>query len=156
VHFRPQGITDEVDELSDPAASGGLDACATAWDFWVHGGDGLPGNNGVVSLYARPGGPVLDGVLYSNRTAAADTLYLGFGSREAMERALELAADGGWVTEGETVRPEDAVNPEGSTATRSLCRDRAGADTDSAPDWHIVPTSGFSFGAENSDEVYQP
>lgn len=159
-HFRPQGIEAEVDETDDPAASGGLDACATAWDFWVPAGDGLPGNNGVVSLYERPGGAIRDGFLYSNRTSASDTQYLGFGTREAMDRALELVADGGWSVSAEpstaAVRPEDAVNPEGSTATRSLCRDRAGTDTDNAADWHIVPTSGFSFGAENCEEVYEP
>jgi hypothetical protein len=156
LHFRPQGIAGEVDELENPASSGGLDSSEQAWDFWVPAGDGLPGNNGVVSLYERPGGEILDGFLYSNRTSESDALYLGFGTREAMERALELAADGGWSVAGETVRPEDAVNPEGSTATRSLCRDRAGTDTDSAADWHIVPTSGFSFGEQNSEEVYQP
>jgi hypothetical protein len=156
VHFRPQGTAEEVDELEDKTASGGLDAGEQAWDFWVPAGDGLPGNNGVVSLYARPGGEILDGFLYSNRTRDSDELYLGFGTREAMERALELVADGGWAIAGEGVHPEDAVSPEGSTATRSLCRDRAGTDTDGAADWHIVPTSGFTFGEENSEAVYQP
>jgi hypothetical protein len=154
VHFRPQGLPEEVDETDDPALSGGCDASPEAWDFWVAGGTGLSGNNGVVSLSRCPGGPLADGVLYSNRTADSDELYGGFGTRDAWERAQELAAGGGWRTAGETVRPEDAVSPEGSTGTRSLCRDALSTDTDSAVDWHIVPTLGFSFGAVNSEEVY--
>jgi hypothetical protein len=93
-------------------------------------------------------------VLYSKRSSASDTLYRGFGSGETLERVEELAREGGWAARAETVRPEDAVNPEESTATRSLCRGSASADTDRAADWHTVPTRGSTFGAENSDEVY--
>jgi hypothetical protein len=37
-----------------------------------------------------------------------------------------------------------------------MCRSSESADTDAASDWHIVPTSTFSFGTVNSDEVYVP
>lgn len=154
VHFKPQGIPEEIDETEDPGLSGGLDAAAEAFDFWVPGGTGLSGNNGVISVYRCPGGAILDGVLYSNRTSDSDTRYGGFGTRNAWERAQELVRDGGWRIEGNGVRPEDAVNPEGSTGTRSICRDARSTDTDSRHDWHIVPTSGFTFGRENSDERY--
>jgi hypothetical protein len=116
-------------------------------------------------------------VLYSNRTSDSDEKYGGFGTLDSWERAQELVADGGWIISGQQVRPEDAVSPEGSTGTRSLCRSGASADsavsadsssadtaglttlpvdTDSAADWHIVPTLGFTFGEENSDEIYMP
>jgi hypothetical protein len=157
VHFKPQGIPEELDEVGDRTLSGGLDASPSAYDFWVPQGTGLSGNNGVIGLYARPeGGEILDGVLYSDRTSLSDSEYGGFGTRECLERALELVADGGWRTGTEQARPEDAVSPEGTTGTRSLCRDREGSDTDSAADWHIVPTLGFTFGAENSEEIYEP
>ena len=117
-------------------------------------GKGLSGNNGVLSLYDRPGGKCLDGVLYSNRTSQSDELYRGFGSEETLNRAEELVLAGGWKPAGARVSPEDAVNPEGSTGTRSICRSSGSADTDSAEDWHIVPTRKATFGAENSDEVY--
>jgi hypothetical protein len=156
VHFRPQGLPEEVDESGDPAVSGGCDASEEAWDFWVPGGAGLSGNNGVLSLYTCPGGSIADGVLYSNRTAASDELCGGFGTRDAWERAQELVRDGGWRIAGEVVRPEDAVSPEGSTGTRSICRNAASTDTDRATDWHIVPTLGFSFGGKNSEEVHSP
>jgi hypothetical protein len=109
-----------------------------------------------LSLYDRPGGLLLDGVLYSNRTSASDSLYRGFGSANTLVRAEELVRAGGWITTEEAVRPEDAVNPEDSTATRSLCRSSDSADSDAAADWHVVPTRGSTFGKANSDERYVP
>ena len=99
---------------------------------------------------------MLDGVLYSNRTSQSDEAYRGFGSAETLTRAEELVSAGGWTHAGARVSPEDAVNPDGSTGTRSICRQPRAADTNSSEDWHIVPTRKASFGAENSDEVYTP
>ena len=144
-----------VNETAEKDLSGGLDASYTAFDFWVNGGTGLSGNNGVITLLDRPGGSILDGVLYSNRTSQSDEKYLGFGTLTAMERALELEEMKGWICEENRVRPEDAVNPDGSTATRSLCRKRE-LDTNSRNDWYIVPTRHASFGKENSEEEYVP
>jgi hypothetical protein len=156
VHCRPTGDPSEVDETGDVAASGGVDASPSVRDFWLHGCSGLGGNNGVISVYERPGGPILDGLLYSNRTSGSDERYRGFGSSDVLERAEELARDGGWRTAGALVAPEDGIDPDGSTATRSICRSSASLDTDTKADWHIVPTRGWTFGAENSDEEYAP
>ena len=154
VHLRPSGDPGEVDETTDMAASAGFDASDTAFDFWMRDGKGLGGNNGVVSLFDRPGGTCLDGVLYSNRTVESDELYAGFGSEETRARAEELAACGAWAPAGARITPEDGVNPEGSTGTRSLCRSAASDDSNRAHDWHIVPTRRSTIGARNSDEVY--
>ena len=156
VHFKPSGSPEEMDETVDMAVSGGLDASVSAFDFWVSGGTGLSGNNGVISLYDRPGGEIVDGILYSNRTSDSDSQYRGFGTASTLKRADELVAAGGWRIAGEKAAPEDAVSPEESTATRSICRSSASADTDGREDWHIVPTKGSTFGAENSDAVYVP
>jgi hypothetical protein len=156
VHFKPEGIPEEINETETMDLSGGLDVSDQAYDFWIPGGTGISGNNGVLSLYERPGGEILDGVLYSNRTSDSDESYGGFGTLDSWERAEEIVADGGWIIAGDQVRPEDAVSPEGSTGTRSICRSSDSTDTDTASDWHIVPTLGFTFGHENSDEVYVP
>jgi len=155
VHFRPDGGADERDETASKTESGGRGACATAWDFWVRGGQGLGGNNGVVSLYDRPGGSLLDGILYSNRTSESDSVYGGFGSAATLARARELVGDGGWIAATGSVRPEDAVSPEGSTATRSIARGSASADTNSREDWHVTPTRGATWGAINTDLRYE-
>ncbi len=155
IHFKPQGVPEEIDETEQRDASGGLDACDTAFDFWIRDGTGISGNNGVLSLCERPGGPIVDAVLYSNRTTESDQRYMGFGTRATMERAIELHENGGWIASGEFIRPEDGTNPDGSTGTRSICRSN-GEDTDSREDWYIVPTRHASFGEENSEEVYMP
>ncbi len=156
IHCKPEGIPEEVDEYEDTTESGGLDASPEAYDFWLPQGSGLSGNNGVLTIYSRPRGALIDGVLYSNRTSLSDEKYRGFGMRKVMERADEFAAQGGWVYSGNQIAPEDAINPEDSTATRSMCRSSSSDDTDANTDWHIVPTSTYSFGTINSDEVYVP
>lgn len=155
VHFKPDGTPEEVDEVSDRTASGGKSASDEGWDFWVPEGSGLSGNNGVISLTRDPFGGYLDAFLYSNRTSASDTRYAGFGSRDVMERAMEIAEAGVWQFSGEAVAPEDAVDPEPSTATRSMARSSLSADSDSKSDWHITPTSGITPGLPNTDEEYE-
>lgn len=156
VHFKPQGISEEMDETENRDVSGGLDASPDAYDFWVTEGGGLSGNNGVVSLYSSPGAYIIDGVLYSNRTSSSDETYRGFGSLTVLNRADELVEGGGWIVQGELAAPEDGINPDDSTATRSMCRSSSSDDADRKTDWHIVPTSTSSFGSVNSDELYSP
>lgn len=156
VHLKPEGDPAEVDETEDPASSGGKDASGTAWDFWMKDAPGLPGNNGVLSVCDRPGGACLDAVMWSTRTSQSDEQYGGFGSEPMRVRAEELASCGAWLASGARISPEDAVSPEGSTGTRSICRSSASTDTNGPGDWHIVPTRKASLGAENSDETYVP
>ncbi len=154
VHFRPQGIPEEINETTDTSASGGRNASAEAWDFWVEGGTGLSSNNGVLTLTENPLGGYIDAVLYSNRTSDSDERYRGFGSRKVMDRADDIVAAGAWVAAGSAVAPEDAIDSSLSTATRSMSRASDGRDTNSAADWHITPTRGSTPGGENTDEVY--
>ncbi len=156
VHCKPEGRPDEVDETEDPFSCNAEEAVDGAWDFWIAGGSGLSGNNGVISIYSSARGTPIDGFLYSNRTSSSDERYRGFGSNRALERADQLAAQEEWQIAGRAAAPEDAVNPEDSTATRSMCRSPGAEDTDTAADWHIVPTRGSSFGTVNTTEVYQP
>ncbi|MBI9106212.1 MAG: hypothetical protein JEZ04_05655 [Spirochaetales bacterium] len=158
IHFKPQGIPEEIDETgTDLSLSGGYDASDDARDFWVPMGSGLSGNNGVIAVYSAPGGKLMDGVLYSNRTSESDENYFGFGSTKMLNKAVQLHEQGGWNASGESrPRPEDGVNPDDSTATRSMCRMSAYGDTDNKKDWHIVPTSSSSFGEINCDEAYLP
>ena len=162
VHFKPQGIPGEVDETGPGdqpetfTASEGLDASPLCRDFWVSGGDGLAGNNGTLTLYGFPQGPLLDGLLFSNRTSSSDTDYRGFGSRDVLAQAEQLYEEGGWTIGGELIAPEDGINPEDSTATRSICRNRDEPNSRSKTDWHIVPSGGYTLGYENSEEIYTP
>lgn len=155
IHFRPENIPGEVNETSHTRESAGRDASDEAWDFWVAEGNGLPGNNGAIVVCENPGGAVLDAVLYSNRSSESDDRYRGFGTSRFLSQAEELVSIGAWSSAGPTVQPEDAIQPEGSTATRSLCR-LPDQDSNSRDDWYIVPTRGLSFGSENSLSIYSP
>ena len=156
IHFKPSGIAEEVDETDNKDISGGLNVHPEAWDIWVDGGSGLSGNNGTITLFTNPMGTLLDGLLYSNRTSASDDKYRGFGSTVMMNKADRLFELGGWNTEENLIAPEDAIDPEDSTATRSMCRESLFTNNNNSSDWHIVPTSTASFGEVNSDEVYIP
>jgi len=153
IHATTDGLGE--DEVDGPDDSGHEQAVAGAWDFWLAEGGGLSGNNGVITLYTAPDGELIDGVIYSNRTSESDDRYRGFGSKATMQRADTLAALGGWVFAGDLVAPEDAIDSDATTSTRSLNRNSSSADTDSAADWHTVPTRGATLGAPNSDAVHE-
>lgn len=156
LHFKPVGTTDEIDETTSKIDCMAEDASDYGWDFWLEGGSGLSGNNGVVSVYTHTAGELLDGFLYSNRTSSSDEDYRGFGSAATMEKADQLWLQGGWEIAGRLPAPEDAVNPDDSTATRSMGRLPGAADSDSSADWQIVDTGESSFGYENSTLLYTP
>lgn len=154
VHFKPQGIPEEVNETTSKSASGGYDSSDSAWDFWIPDGDGLSGNNGVLTLCETPAGGVIDAVVYSNRNSSSDERYRGFGSARMLSRVDYLDERGAWKGASPLV-PEDAVNPEPSTGTRSMCRRSSGEDSNRREDWHVVPTRGLSPGSRNTDEKHQ-
>ncbi|MCF7948875.1 MAG: hypothetical protein K9L57_11970 [Spirochaetaceae bacterium] len=156
VHTKPVGTPDEIDETASPVECRAADSVMEAWDMWMDGGSGLSGNNGVISLYSHSNGELLDGFLYSNRTSSSDEDYRGFGSLDTMSRADQLWLQEGWIAAGRLIAPEDAVNPDDSTATRSICRLPQGEDSNSPGDWYIVDTSQSSFGSENSLIEYVP
>ncbi|HAK47482.1 MAG TPA: hypothetical protein DCO79_16375, partial [Spirochaeta sp.] len=104
------------------------------------------------------GGKLIDAVLYSNRTSSSDENYDGFGSSRMLDKAVQIVTEGGWTASGDEgkPRPEDGINPDDSTATRSICRSSEPVDSDSKTDWHIVPTSNSTFGEINTDDEYVP
>jgi hypothetical protein len=156
IHVKSEGIPEEIDETGLIDQSGGLLASADARDFWMPGSPGLPGNNGAVTVFSRRGGPVLDAVLWSDRTDNPDEELLGWTS-EGYIFASDLASDGAWLpSESRISFPSEAVDVSLSTATRSLCRASNPADTGEKTDWHTVPTRGQTFGTVNTDSEYQP
>jgi len=156
VHTKPEGISEEIDEVSKLDASEGKLATETARDFWMRGAPGLPGNNGAVTLYARKNGPVIDAVLWTNREDDMEDEKLGW-TRDGFVFAGDLAEAKAWISaSGGVPAPSDAVDAGRSTSTRSICRASSPVDTDSAKDWHVVPTRGQTFGSINTDKVYKP
>jgi hypothetical protein len=156
IHFRPEGLEQEIDEVSDKTVSGGRESGDSHYDFWVKDGAGLSGTNGTVSLYTNPSGSLIDTIVYSNRNWKEDERYGSFGTSRAYNCITEIFEQGGWQSETPgLIKPEDCVSPDGSTSTRTICRSN-GEDTDSLRDWHIVPSSSCTMGTVNCEEVYQP
>ena len=94
IHATASGLGE--DEHANADQSNHELALPGVWDFWIQEGTGLSGRNGVLTVHATPGGALLDGVLYSNRTSESDERYRGFGSKATMLRADRLAELGGW------------------------------------------------------------
>lgn len=123
---------------------------------------GLSANNGVLTLYTSPHGRILDAVLYSNRFSDSDTDYHGFGSKSTLYRAQHVWDAGEWLPMQEEnslpreLTPEHAIRSEYMTATRTACRSYPPSDTNTADDWHIVPTSAATFGEKNTNDSYVP
>ncbi len=157
VHFRPEGLEEEIDELGEEwDISDGLNTTEAARSLWVPEGSGLPTNNGAVVLNRTPAGGIMDAVLYTNRTSDSDERYRGFGTARMVEWVDHVVSEGGWRIEGSEAAPEDLVYVGDSTATRSLNRSRDSVDTDHRSDWHTVPTRGATWGEPNLDDVYTP
>jgi len=156
VHTKVEGVSEEIDEIAALDVSGGKLSSDTARDFWMRDSPGLPGNNGAITLYTHKGGPVIDAILWTNREDDEEDEKLGWTS-DGFIFASDLAEIKAWTSEsGGIPFPSDAVNANFSTATRSICRASTPNDTDSAEDWHIVPTRGQSFGSINTDDVHKP
>ncbi len=154
IHCRPDDPLLK-DETEDKASASGTGTHEEAWDFFIHDGTGLSGNNGVLSIYASPAGGLMTGVFYSDRTSDSDERYRGFGSTVMLQRVEYLCREGVWDADEKTVSPEDGISSTFSTATRSMSRVQ-GRDTRSRADWITVPTRGATFGYENREDSYMP
>ena len=108
----------------------------------------------MLANLAKTTGVAIVLVGHLNKSGGSKDIHRGFGSAKFMLQADEVADAGGWKFEGDEVSPEDCIWSADSTATRSICRSSTSEDTDSKGDWHTVPTSKFSFGKKNSDEIY--
>jgi hypothetical protein len=126
-----------------------------SYQFFMDDDIGLSGNNGTLTLCTTVRGTIMDAVVYSNRYEGSDSLYGGFASSMTWENAQLLGEMGQWHFSMDTPRPEEAVRTEDTSATRSLNRCRSGEDTNRAGDWHTAPTSGSTFGFENTAQEYE-
>lgn len=155
VHYKPEGLLEEVQETGALDESGGKNSHPNARDFWVEGGDGLTATNGALTLYDTPGGRLIEAFLYSNRTTASDTTYNGFGSASFLTNVTEVTEAGGWNWPLGDPRPEDCVHSKGITSTRTVNR-RPDSPPGTKESWFIGATGTASLGETNTTEEYSP
>ena len=140
VHTRSiePGIADELG--TNLAESQGTDALPVARDFWMPGALKLHSTNAIYTMDQDD--RILDGVLlvssdYKWKDSVAAT-------------AKEMEKQGAWSGSESAA----AVNADGNTATRTICRDEARKNSHSAADWYITVTSGATPGKANNPGRY--
>ncbi len=155
IHYVPKGHVDERDEVTDKSLSGGEEASDTAWDLWLERPVGISGKNGVISLYDRYRGDLVDLFVYSERLNQPDELKKGWTST-AFSAVQDVSSQGAWNQEGEVILPEEAFYSAKTTSTRTMNRSSTSTDTDTQEDWYVVATSQTTPGGANSEKRYVP
>jgi hypothetical protein len=138
-HFRSleEGLVNETGALD---ASVGVDACATARDFWDTQTKAPFKGTNVIWIRERKGGAILDALLCAEGDKAD---WPNDAVRSAASEAVKARA---WQP-GPSVT--DAASAADTTATRTLARDPALTDTDTAADWKVCATGKCSPGTVN-------
>jgi hypothetical protein len=159
LHLRTpeEGWLDETGD--DLSLSAGKDACPEARDFWIGSNTELFRKTDAV-FFMDQDDNIIDAVLLSENAdpswskpyaAAAAELLATRGAWLPPGDAGDSGGGTGWVP-----APEDAVISGGTTVTRTICRDEAVSDNNSAADWYITATSNATPGKKNSVKQYQP
>jgi len=155
LHMKIPESDDLLDELASKTECSNSFACSTAWDFWHPDSPGLPDTSGVVCISENPLAEVSDYVFYSNKAAAPDKAYRGFGTAKLLAWAEYGVNHQAWNTENEEIQANEGANTEGITATRTLGRRYGKEDSNSREDWYICSTSGISLGKANTSPEWQ-
>jgi hypothetical protein len=151
VHLRTLDPASVNETGTDLSLSGGAEALPEARDFWAPEAVKRLRKTDAVLLMDQED-RVLDGVLLSENPDNA-------WAKEDLDKAAKLlAAQGAWKSAGgsQSPSPRDAIPTKGTTTTRTICRNEAAEDTNTAADWIIVATSQASPGKPNSDKRYEP
>jgi hypothetical protein len=143
---------DSLDETgNDRDLSPGREAVPGARDFWVPGAVKRLRKTDAVLLLDQDD-RVLDAVLLTENPGEP-------WAREGLNLAADmLGGQKAWLSPGggQSPGPQDGVISKGATATRTICRDEAREDSNTAADWYIAATSQATPGKPNSLKRYEP
>ncbi len=145
LHLRSieDGLVNETEGID---ISSGVDASASARDFWIDGSSKRIRKTDVIVVRERRDGPCLDCL------PVTEDLSNPWPNEEMTTVINTLIAEGSWSG--------GPVSSQGSTTTRTLCRYAetgiSGSVIRSASQWRIVPTGGATPGGANVDGVYEP
>ena len=139
-HFRSleEGLVNETGALD---ASGGVDARATARDFWDTQTKAPFKGTNVIWIRERKGGAILDALL------CAEGDKEDWPNDAVRSAASEAVKAGAWHP-GPSVT--DAASAANTSQTQTLARDPALADTDTAADWKVCAQGKCSPGTVNA------
>ena len=151
IHLRTLEEAVSRDELGDNLdLSGGTDSWPTARDIWIPGAVKIIRKTDAVYLLDQDDN-VLDAVMISEK---ADPWW---NSEHFAELADFLFNAGAWKSpDGKICSPAESVISNGTTATRTICRDESVENSNTAKDWYITVTSGATPGRANNPKRYVP
>lgn len=136
-----------VDEVENPAASGGIEASPQAWDFWIPGSTKRLRKTDGVAILDGDGYP-LDAVLFSESPE-------GTWKKEELRVFSTFLAEGGaWEGASSELNPGDGVPSQDLAPTRTLCRRSGAEDTDGPRDWYVTATGKATPGGVNSAALF--
>lgn len=130
IHFRAieEGLVDELSSLDE---SGGTEALGTARDLWDNQDRAPLKATNVLTLRARPLGPILDALLL------CESRYEDWPTDELRRAAAEAASSGAWGPDGSVASAVSTDVPKKMTLTRTCGRDADSRDTGTAADWRV-------------------
>ncbi len=142
VHFRSveAGLVDEAHALDE---SGGTEALGTARDFWDSQDRAPLKPTNVLTLRARPLGPILDALLL------CESRYEDWPTDELRRAAAEAASSGAWGPDGNVGSAVPSDVPKKMTLTRTCGRDSDSRDTGTAADWRVCADRKATPGSVN-------
>jgi hypothetical protein len=151
LHLRTWDDSCKDEYVGNREESGGVNSSPDAWDFWIPGNTKLMHKAAAAVYVLDQDDRVLDAVMISEKP---DLLWTKDYFAEA---AGFLFGKDAWKSvSGNVGGPIDAFSSAGTTATRTICRDEAAEDTNTAADWYIAAKSGATPGKPNNTERHQP
>jgi len=141
---------------TDLNESGGKSSLPNVRDFWVYQDKELLRKTDAVYIMDKDDN-ILDAVMFAENTIPKNSVTPFFAAAEYL---FSKGAEGGefpraWMSPNGTLPGhEDAVKSSllGSSLTRSISRDESTPDTNTAADWYVTATGGYSPGKKNSTD----
>jgi hypothetical protein len=149
IHLRTleESCINEYNE--DIKESGSKNSSPLAWDFYVPGSTKLMQKAATAVYVLDQDDHVLDAVMISEKP---DTWWTKDYFAEAAEF---LYNSGAWKSaNGKVCGPVDALGSADTTNTRTICRDEAVKNTNTAADWYITATSSATPGKPNNPKRF--
>jgi len=135
-----------IDEYGDNLdESGGKNATPGARDFWIPGNTKLVHKEATIIYVLDQDDKVLTALIVTNKPDP-------WWSKDYFaDAAIFLYNQGVWLSpEGHIPRPADAANSTGTTNTRTINRDEAAENPNTAAAWYVTVTSGATPGRTNN------
>ncbi len=154
VHYAPSHVKEEVNETTDKTLATASQSSDESWDLWLDEVESISGKNGVISLYDRREGSLVDLFIYSDRKNNPTDKNLGWTST-TIKAVQDVSNRSQWEQTGDIILPEDAFDASKTTATRTMNRWESEDDLNVKSNWYIVDTSNNSIGFPNSTVIYK-